>query len=592
MPPVATRWAASKTPLRRLAIIGLGLVFVLGAYARLYDIGEKSISHPEMYVPNIRMPEALSEPRQRLTLTQVLTGTFSSDTHPPGYYILMYGWTKVFGTGLFAIRFPSVLLGIASIALLIWLGHLAGERRAAWVAGALLALNGLHVRWSQIARMYSLACFLGLLATVLLLLLAQGRGPRRLLGALYVLVILAGLGTNVYFWPLFLTHMVWSFLSAAREKAPLPAVCRVQILALILGSFFLASAAYQSGNTVAILSKDVLLHARQYVAFCHLFPVFDLEREPGAASQLQGILDALLPAARVITVLLGVALLIVAARIREASPAAWTGLPGGPSTRGWLGAALLTIVAIQGFILVALRYVKPQPPPTWKLSQALIVLPPLIAVSGVVCERYWAKISEWMRPHAQRNWLASSRSVIWLLALFPFGILAAFALLKPILIARGLVVFAPYLLLLLALGLVRLASTQRLVGGAIVVVLLALHAGSLLLYTPALSGEVDFGQFSRALIPELQPDDTIVLRKNWAVTPILYYLKADQHRLVEFAKLEKTLRDPATQRVWLVLLYRDDLTESAKSALTEFGPVKTVETKRARALCYARKSRG
>jgi hypothetical protein len=42
-----------------------------------------------MYVPGIRMPQGISVPGQRMTLPSVLTGTFSSDTHPPGYYVLM-----------------------------------------------------------------------------------------------------------------------------------------------------------------------------------------------------------------------------------------------------------------------------------------------------------------------------------------------------------------------------------------------------------------------------------------------------------------------------------------------------------------------
>lgn len=62
----------------------------------------KSITHPEMYVPGIHLADGVSEPAERTTLRRVITGTFSSDTHPPGYYLLMFPWTRVAGASVAA----------------------------------------------------------------------------------------------------------------------------------------------------------------------------------------------------------------------------------------------------------------------------------------------------------------------------------------------------------------------------------------------------------------------------------------------------------------------------------------------------------
>jgi uncharacterized membrane protein len=138
------------------------LSVLLGGWLRLSGLGARSVTHPEMYVPGIPLPAGISEPAERLTLTQVITGTLSSDTHPPGYYILMLPWTRVFGTSLQSMRLPSALLGIACIPLLYALGVLLGRPLSGAVAATFLALSGYHIFWSQVARMFALGCFLGL----------------------------------------------------------------------------------------------------------------------------------------------------------------------------------------------------------------------------------------------------------------------------------------------------------------------------------------------------------------------------------------------------------------------------------------------
>jgi hypothetical protein len=106
---------------------------------------------------------------------------------------------------------------------------------------------------------------------VLLLLIAQSSRRRTILLIAYVMVMLAGVATHVFFWSLFTAHMLWAFSNAA-GRPQLPDLCRAQLLALVLGSPLIAFAAYQSGNTVANLSNNVLEYASQFLSFAFSLP--------------------------------------------------------------------------------------------------------------------------------------------------------------------------------------------------------------------------------------------------------------------------------------------------------------------------------
>src|SRR4051794_25745195 len=121
----------SSTPARTNPVVLLVVLsaLVLGGAFRLYDAGHKSMSHPEMFVPNVRLPAGLAVPDQRTSLfNHVILGTIGLDTHPPGYYVTLWFVTKIFGTSTWAMRMPSILFGVGSIALLYWLGTLIGQR--------------------------------------------------------------------------------------------------------------------------------------------------------------------------------------------------------------------------------------------------------------------------------------------------------------------------------------------------------------------------------------------------------------------------------------------------------------------------------
>ena len=258
-----------------LLVFITGMAMLLGMVLRLHNLSNRSMSHVEIFTPGIPLPEGLSIPTARLDLKTVVAKTITDDTHPPGYYVLMLFVTKVFGSGTFALRFPSVLFGVASIGLVFWLGVLIGEPVSGCIAAFFLAANGYNIVWSETARMYSLICFLGLLTTIQLVLLARSTRPRPLLETGYAAAMLVGLSSHHFFWGFLATQMVWAMVNGWSQQRPMPRLLKIQILIMIAGSPLLAVAAYQSGNKVAFLSRDVPLIMREFLQFVYLIPGWD-----------------------------------------------------------------------------------------------------------------------------------------------------------------------------------------------------------------------------------------------------------------------------------------------------------------------------
>ena len=78
--------------------------------------------------------------------------------------MLIWGWSRVFGTGMLALRLPSALAGIATVPVAWGIGQQLAGRRAAIATAALVATNPLFVWYSQEARAYGLFVFVAALA--------------------------------------------------------------------------------------------------------------------------------------------------------------------------------------------------------------------------------------------------------------------------------------------------------------------------------------------------------------------------------------------------------------------------------------------
>ncbi len=108
------------------------------------------------------------------------------DVHPPLYYLLLSGWTSIFGESLCAMRSLSVILGTSTV-FVAWLVGLtvasdgaardlsSGSDHSRWrwgpeqigglIFSGLVATSAFQIRWSGEVRMYALLSLLFLLAT-------------------------------------------------------------------------------------------------------------------------------------------------------------------------------------------------------------------------------------------------------------------------------------------------------------------------------------------------------------------------------------------------------------------------------------------
>lgn len=141
------------------------------------------------------------------------------DVHPPLYFMLLHGWVELFGDGIFSIRALSVVPGIATVALGIWLVRLMSTPRTALLAGLLLALLPTAVRYSQEVRMYSLLGLWLLGATIALVYwLKQPQRSRYLV--IYTLLMTAAFYTHYFTALCVIVH--WAYLLVLRVQPSAP----------------------------------------------------------------------------------------------------------------------------------------------------------------------------------------------------------------------------------------------------------------------------------------------------------------------------------------------------------------------------------
>jgi hypothetical protein len=573
---------------RWITFVGLGLIVILGAWLRLSNLTDKSVTHVEMYVPGIRMPQGISVPGQRMTLPSVLTGTFSSDTHPPGYYVLMWAWTKSFGTSVWVLRLPAVLLGVGCIPLMFWLGTLTGERTAGWIAAVLLAVHGHHVFWSQVARMFTLTCFLGLLATCLLLVIAQESHVPKWLKLLYVAVVLLGISCHIFFWALLGTHICWTFLNASAQRQALPGAGKLQFVTVMLGSPLLAFAAYQNANELATLSNNAWVYAREFLQFAFLFPlvgfssgVYPLD------SDVPLIDDPHLSLARWLFFALSLGLFVMGfASVRTSGEKLFRD-PRGVSSKAWLLGSGMATLAILVFVFMAKRFLE-HPNPTLRTTELMSVLPVVLAGSAILVQKNWERFSRWIRPLARIRFLVGEQALVLSLAVIPFVVLVSVSRFKPIFNARGMLLVSPYLLLVLTWGIVRLSRFRVAAAALLVVLAVAAYSGSKG-YQHMSAGRANYRAFAMALTPQIDKADLVFIRPSWYSTPVFYYLNSGWDRFVGQDYRAASQRTPHA-RVWTFLFYDETMPQQMAEALAGYRLFESVEVPRARAVLYVPKN--
>ena len=128
-----------------------GLI-ALGVAVRFASLGLQSYHHDEVITAMRVIPGSFLDMLHRVK---------TSESNPPLYYVLAWGWAKAFGTGEFGLRSLSALFGAATVPLGYLIGRQLASRRSGLILAALIAVNPMLIWYSQEARSYALLVFFG-----------------------------------------------------------------------------------------------------------------------------------------------------------------------------------------------------------------------------------------------------------------------------------------------------------------------------------------------------------------------------------------------------------------------------------------------
>lgn len=130
---------------------------------------------------------------------QALFSASAGDFHPPLYYLLLHYWLPLAANREWLMRLPGILIGTATIpALYSLLTQLQIKKSKskftlAHLAALLLAINPLHIYYSQELRMYALSALLSIFAWKFFL--SWLKKPQKKKAFLFILVTLLNLFT-------------------------------------------------------------------------------------------------------------------------------------------------------------------------------------------------------------------------------------------------------------------------------------------------------------------------------------------------------------------------------------------------------------
>ena len=168
------------------------------------------------------LDEGYTERLLHMPFEQMIRTVPTTESTPYLYYVVAWVWTHVFGFGEYGVRSLSALAGIATVPVVYLSARWLGGRRAAAIAGLLVAVSPAMVWFSQEARSYSLATLLSAL-TVLCVIGYQRSGRSRWLAGWAASAAL-GLATHYFVAFVVLGELVWLWRTAPRDRRLVAAV--------------------------------------------------------------------------------------------------------------------------------------------------------------------------------------------------------------------------------------------------------------------------------------------------------------------------------------------------------------------------------
>ncbi|MGQ9494472.1 MAG: glycosyltransferase family 39 protein [Anaerolineae bacterium] len=191
-------------------------IILLATFLRFYQLDSQSLWYDEGF--SIALAKS--------SWAKAIAWT-AQDVHPPLYYVLLHLWIRFCGDHAFTARAFSALFGIAILPLLYLMGKRTLGQAAGLTAALLATLSPLGLYYSRETRMYTLATFLSLLASYLLLRITAVHGSQsqgKLLGlwGIYLLTSLAAAYVHYFALPVLVAHAIYFGIWWLTVGRPLP----------------------------------------------------------------------------------------------------------------------------------------------------------------------------------------------------------------------------------------------------------------------------------------------------------------------------------------------------------------------------------
>jgi mannosyltransferase len=202
---------------------------LVGAVLRLYSLDANSL-----WVDEVLTARAAS-----LSFSDIMTDSIRTNSVPPFYFWLAHIAVTSFGESEATLRLVSALSGALTVPLFyLFILEISRHNPTSLVAAALLALNPLHLWFSQEARPYALLTMFEC-GAFLFFVRALERGHRGYWFAFTILLVMAFLSHSfaVTLLPLF---WLWALLSERRNSMFRPMLLSTLSFALLTAPFAIA----------------------------------------------------------------------------------------------------------------------------------------------------------------------------------------------------------------------------------------------------------------------------------------------------------------------------------------------------------------
>jgi len=234
--------------------LALGAIVVLAAVLRLATLRTQSVW----------FDEAATWDLVRRPFGTMLDRIPDGESNPPLFYVLEWGWTRVFGDGEAGLRSLSALAGLLTVPVAYATGRRAaagaahaGAERAGLAAAALVAVNPLLVWFSQEARSYALATLLSAVALLLFVRALDDSRARLLVG--WAVAAALALATHYFTAFVLAPQAVWLLWRHPRRRDVVAAAAALAAVGLALLPLLIA----QSGNPYDIAGTSLGLRLVQ-----------------------------------------------------------------------------------------------------------------------------------------------------------------------------------------------------------------------------------------------------------------------------------------------------------------------------------------